>query len=243
MIKYLIILLISSNALIASNEAFNSANKYYQDGEFKKAIETYESILQSGLESSELYYNLANSYYKSSKIAKSIINYERALVLDPSNEDYKFNLEVARLKTIDKIEPLPKLFIFELWESFTNSMNSNYWSVIAIISSILSALFLVLFLYKKSNIFLLISLISFISIILFALSASSRVHYEKDGNFGIIMTNTSYVKSSPKEESTDLFILHEGSKCEVLDKVGDWIEVKIMDGNKGWIKSTTLEII
>ena len=59
----------------------------------------------------------------------------------------------------------------------------------------------------------------------------------------IVFAATVPVKSSPAESGTDLFILHEGTKVSILSKLGDWSEVKISDGNRGWLPSSSIEII
>ena len=52
------------------------------------------------------------------------------------------------------------------------------------------------------------------------------------------------VKSSPSAEtSTDLFILHEGTKVVILDEVGDWRNIELADGRQGWMLSRDMEII
>jgi SH3-like domain-containing protein len=50
-------------------------------------------------------------------------------------------------------------------------------------------------------------------------------------------------KSSPDTSVTDLFVLHEGSKFKIEDNVGEWYEIKLSDGNKGWVPSNSLTII
>ena len=59
----------------------------------------------------------------------------------------------------------------------------------------------------------------------------------------IIMAPSITIKSSPSESGTELFILHEGTKVKITDKVGEWSEIKIEDGNSGWIKTSEMEII
>ena len=51
------------------------------------------------------------------------------------------------------------------------------------------------------------------------------------------------VKSSPADGGTELFLIHEGLKITVTDKVGVWREIKLSDGNEGWIKDDDLVII
>ena len=90
----------------AQDTALKEAEVAYTKEDYAKAIELYEGILKSNGESAAVYYNLGNAYYKAGKIAPAILNYERCLLLDPGDSDARFNLQMARQKTIDKIEPL-----------------------------------------------------------------------------------------------------------------------------------------
>ena len=87
----------------------------YIRNDFASAIQIYESLLRKG-ESADVYYNLGNSYYKINEIAKAILNYEKALLLQPGNGDIRANLEIARGKTVDKVEVVPAS-LFEAPES------------------------------------------------------------------------------------------------------------------------------
>ena len=59
----------------------------------------------------------------------------------------------------------------------------------------------------------------------------------------IIMENVVSVKSSPDENGTVLFRIHEGIKISIKDKSGDWTEIRLADGRVGWVKNSSLEII
>ena len=82
------------------------ADSAYINNDFASAAYLYENILANQGESADIYYNLGNSYYKMDNIAKAIVNYEKALVLNPSDGDIRFNLELAQSKTVDKITPM-----------------------------------------------------------------------------------------------------------------------------------------
>jgi SH3-like domain-containing protein len=59
----------------------------------------------------------------------------------------------------------------------------------------------------------------------------------------IVMTPSVTIKSSPDENGTDLFVIHEGLKVWVLDKVDNWSKITIADGNSGWLKNSDIEPI
>jgi len=64
-----------------------------------------------------------------------------------------------------------------------------------------------------------------------------------DSGKAVIFSPVVNGKSSPDDSGTDLFVLHEGTKVTIEDEVGDWYEIRLSDGNKGWVPGNSLEII
>ena len=63
-------------------------------------------------------------------------------------------------------------------------------------------------------------------------------------NSAIVMKESSILKSSPTENSNDLYVLHAGSRIKILDKsMEKWCEVKFGDDKEGWINKDDIEII
>jgi tetratricopeptide (TPR) repeat protein len=127
-----------------------AADSAYVKGDYKAAIEIYESLAANNGESADVYYNLGNAYYKSENIAKAVLNYERALLLNPDDEDIRFNLELARSKTVDKVAPEYKFFLMDWLESIINLLSIAAWSILAVVSFVVTLLTLLLFLFGKS---------------------------------------------------------------------------------------------
>jgi len=59
----------------------------------------------------------------------------------------------------------------------------------------------------------------------------------------VIFTESIYIKSSPDEKSENLFMLHAGTRIDVIDQLHSWKKVRIANGNEGWVKAEALEII
>lgn len=236
---------ISANA--QQVQLLDSAVYYYSNNNFEKAISVYEGILSDGYESAELYYNLGNAYYKSNKIPYAILNYERAVKIDSKNEDFLFNLQLANTHVVDKIETLPTFFLTSWWSELLMQLSSNQWAVISMAAFVLALLgFIVFFLsqimWARQLSFWLGVLLLFSSLFAFSFS---RKHYLISQNEpdAIILTPSIVVKSSPSDSGTDLFLIHEGLKVTVTDKMGEWREIRLSDGNEGWIKETDLVLI
>ena len=224
------------------------ADSAYINNDFASAAYLYENILANQGESADIYYNLGNSYYKMDNIAKAIVNYEKALVLNPSDGDIRFNLELAQSKTVDKITPMSEIFLVTWMKNLMNIMSEKGWAKLAIISFILMLLMLTLYFFGKKIAIKKIGFITAICLLFVCILSNfiSSSQKEKAQNHGsaIIMAPSVTIKSTPNEGGTDLFILHEGRKVNIKDNtMRDWKEIQLEDGNAGWIPSSAIEII
>jgi tetratricopeptide (TPR) repeat protein len=232
---------------LPAQDILHAANEAYANGDFTKAIKWYEIALKENGESATVYYNLGNSYYKANKIAPSILNYERALLLDPGNGDIRFNLEIAKLKTVDKIESVGEFFLAAWFYSVEDSLSTDAWSLFAITCFILLIGCLFLFFFsreisiKKSGFYIGICLLVFV--VFGNIFACNQKKSLTQRDSAIIFVPTTTIKSSPADSGTDLFILHEGAKVQLKNKIGDWNEIETADGNVGWIKSSEIVVI
>ena len=225
-------------------DSLKLGNEYYSEDRFEDAINTYEKIVAQGYEAPELYYNLGNAYFKSHKITYAILNYERARLLDPGNEDINYNLDIARSFVVDKIETVPEFFIPQWHKSLVNMFSGNAWAIISLASFILLLIFLSLYLYtrtygiKKLSFWINVLLV-YLTVSSFVFSMNHRKGVLHPGT-ALILTPSVTVESSPDESGTDLFLIHEGTKVNVKESVGDWTRIKLSDGKEGWIPTGSL---
>lgn len=233
--------------LFAQDNLLQKANELYTKDQFKEAIEVYNQILMSNLESPEVYFNLGNAYYKTNQFPKAILNYERAKLLSPEDEDINFNLQVANQRVVDSIQELPGIFITRWWNSLINSQTTDTWALISIITFVIFLILAGLYFFARAGNIRRIAFWSAWFIFGFSMFTWSFAASQKsrlvDHNYAIIMAPTVTVKSSPSEKGTNLFVVHEGLKVKVTDKLGDWLEVRLADGNKGWLLKESIERI
>lgn len=219
----------------------------YMRNDFASAIQIYEALLKQG-EAADVYYNLGNSYYKADNIAKAILNYERALLLQPGNADYRANLEIARSKTIDKMEAVPEIFFITWTKSLINSMSVNAWAVCGIVCFILLIASIYFFVFSKQIVLKKVGFIAGILFLIFVILSNVFAAEQKDRllnrDKAIVMNPSVTVRSTPSEGGTSLFVLHEGSKVNLKDSsMKDWKEIRLDDGKVGWLPSSSIEII
>lgn len=226
---------------------WDRANTAYVNGDYRGAIDLYERIREGGMASAKLYYNLGNAYFKEGDLGKSILFYRRALRLVPGNEDVRYNLEVAESRTKDNIERIPEFFLATWLRNVRHTMGCTSWSVLSLLLLAVALALLVVFLlarrvaWRKAGFYgTAVALILCGAATWFAVLERRALLQHSEA---VVMVSSTAVKSSPDHASTDLFMLHEGTVATVADRLGEWSEIVIADGKKGWIESRKIEEI
>ena len=199
-------------------------------------------------ESADVYYNLGNSYYKINEIARAILNYEKALLLQPGNGDIRANLEIARGKTVDKVEAVPEIFFVTCTKALINSMSVDSWAIWGIVNFLLLIVSLYFFIFSKQVVLKKVGFITGIIFLIVVVMANVFASKQKEEllnrDTAIIMSPSVTVRSTPSENGTSLFILHEGHKVNIKDdSMKDWKEIRLEDGKVGWVPVGSIEII
>ena len=243
----LCLMLFSASYAESYQQLMQRANTAYQQQQYAEAVTLYQQIADAGNEGSVLYYNLGNAYYKTDDLSHALLWYERALRLDPRNEDIKHNIAFVNRQLVDRIEVLPELFITRWWNALSKSLTSNTWAMLSIIFCVQIFLSVVLLLVARrpwlrslGMATALICLLLTVFSIIFA--HKEAVRYEKFPE-AIVMQPVLNAKSTPNATGNDLFVIHEGLKVGVTDRLNDWLEIKLPNGEKGWVPAQGVEVI
>ena len=225
----------------------NNADTEYQKGNYQQAIRDYEEILKNG-ESAEIYFNLGNAYYRTDNITKAVLNYERARLLSPGDDDINFNLQFARSKTIDKITPESEMFFVTWYKSLVNFTSVDNWAKTGILCIVMALLLVLLYLFGPQLMLRKIGffggLAFFVIFLLSNLFAFQQKQALDNRTGAIIMTPSVNIKKTPAKNSTDQFVLHEGTRVDIIDKgMTDWRCIRVGDGREGWIETKAIEEI
>ncbi|MCD8318622.1 MAG: tetratricopeptide repeat protein [Paraprevotella sp.] len=223
------------------------ADSAYAEKKYDEAISLYTSLLRKGM-NADIYYNLGNSYYKTDRMAEAILNYERAALLDPGNSDIRFNLELARSKTIDQITPASEMFFVTWSKDVVNLLGADGWAHVGVIAFVCACVLALLFFMGNKVAWKKIGLLGafvMLIVVVFANIFAWRQHEELNVRTGaVVMSSSVSVKSTPNESGTDLFVLHEGTRVEVIDdSMKDWKEIQLADGKVGWMPTKAMERI
>jgi tetratricopeptide (TPR) repeat protein len=244
---YIFVFLVSSLSFSQSKTLFEQGNTLYNNGDFAEAIDKYEAILKTNQHSAELYFNLANAHYKLNNIAPSIYYYEKAKQLAPNDKDIINNMVFAKNMTVDAIEVLPEIGLSKFLTKATNLFTFNTWAKIAIGFMVLFVSLLLVYYFSYSTTKKRLSFIGSLSALFLTcialLFTFHNYNLVQQDNPAIIFAQESKVKSEPNLRSEEAFVLHEGTKIQILDTVNNWKKIKLADGKTGWISSNEIKAL
>ncbi len=226
---------------------WNQAAAAYAQSDFVGASDRYLAILGKGDESAKLYYNLGNAYFKQHRMGRAILYYERALILNPAGEDIRYNLSLANARIVDKIDTVPEFFLKTWIRSAGLWVSSNTWAWLGLgmLALALGAILLWLLsnklFWRKSGFWGgIVCTALFVASTCYSQFQRGRQQGSREA---IVMNSAVPVKSAPDASSKDLFALHEGTKVRTGETLGEWVEITVADGNKGWVTATAIENI
>lgn len=224
---------------------FADANTQYAEGNYMEAAVLYEQVLVEQ-PAPEVYYNLGNAYFKQGELAQAILAYERALRLKPSFKDAKHNLQFAQSRIIDNIEDTHSFFLSNWLKAVRNALRQRVWIIVSISLFILALLGFFVFAFSQTiglrKTAFYISVVSFIISVVACVNAGSLYQRDTQCSEAIITQGIVNAKSSPDRSGNDLFTVHEGTKVEITEVIGDWCCVQV-GNNIGWMPLAYLERI
>ena len=228
-------------------DKFKQGVEFYSEGNFEKAADVWTELYNTGYRSAALHYNIANAHFKNANLPKAILFYERAHLLAPLNEDINYNLQIARTFITDRFQEIPEIFFVKWFNIAALLVSSNSWAIIGIIAFVICLIATSLYIYSAKYLHKVIGFWTAVFCLVISLTSvvlsSKNNSLVNDSRKAIIFSSAVSGKSSPDASGSDLFILHEGTKVSVERKVGEWLEIRLSDGNKGWIPENCLEII
>ncbi|HNW58027.1 MAG TPA: hypothetical protein PKM69_09650 [Bacteroidales bacterium] len=228
-------------------QRMKEADELYQKGDYFNAAELYKSLYKEGYRSDNLLFNTGNACFKAADYGNAILFYERASLRDPASEDINYNLQIARTKITDRFDEIPELFFIRWFDFLSLLKSTNQWATIAIMLFVISMVLFVFFLFAPAGRYKYPSFWSGVAAIIlsgvtlvFAIRSNNLVNHNKEA---IVICTEVVGKSSPGDTGKDLFVIHTGAKVTVLQRLGDYWEIILPDGNKGWASAKCLEKI
>lgn len=235
------------SAQINVENIFSQANELYNKGSYIEAINNYKEIIKNDFHSAELYYNLGNAYYRLDSIASSVYYYEKALQLNPNDREIIDNLELINKTLVDEIDPITIPLIESILNRVSNIFYFETWGYISIFFSFLIvALFLSYYFANSSRVkrltFVLLC-ISSIFMLVSLINGNKGYNNYINNEYAVIYSYETDLKTEPNYRSETLFMLHEGTKIQVLENYNNWIKIRLVNGQVGYIQLIDVKIL
>ncbi|MCR4920128.1 MAG: SH3 domain-containing protein [Bacteroidaceae bacterium] len=228
-------------------ELKSQADSLYSKEAYSEAAALYAEVADQ-VQSADVCYNLGCCYYRMDDMAHAVLWFERAALLAPGDKDIRFNLELARSKTIDRITPRHEMFFVSLFRSLTQMFSLGQWSAICISLFVLTLLAFAVFLYSSKYILrqtgFYAAVLLLLLVVLGNVCAHQQRRFAQERSSAIIVASSVTVRSTPSQSGNELFVLHEGTRVEIRDNsMKEWCEVQIADGKVGWLERRDMEVI
>jgi len=222
----------------ADNSLFDSGNKFYQEKEYSKAIDSYTQLIDDDIESAPLYFNLGNAYFKNGDLGHAVLFYMKAKRLAPTDEDIIHNLEFAQRFSSIQMEGVELNPIRSFMASIVDSYTLNFLSWTASLMFVLLLVFLILRfgLGQKTPIVK-------VGIIVFSLSVlgtsgltTFKYRYEYLTKRAVIIAENPIIYTGASEQSDIELEAAPGLIVEVLSESEEFYNVLFENKRRGWIK-------
>ena len=222
------------------------ADSSYSAGDHRAALGTYTEIAAS-YSSPALYYNIGNCHYKLGNKAQAVLWFERAHRLAPGDADINANLDLARAQVVDRVITAPGIALGGSWSAFRAGAEVDTWAIRSLwfclaTFTCLSVWALLSGLGLRRILFGLASALGVCTVITIALAAY-RASELRNTEEAILLSPKVDVRSEPREGALTVFVLHEGTKVTIQKVEDSWCEVRLANGNVGWMKADALERI
>ena len=245
--RWIVLLVFFSNIFSKDfDENFNKANNYYNNSKYLKSIKIYESILDGGWESSNLYYNLGNSYFRQNQIGQSIWAYNKALKMDPRNEDLIKNLSIAEAKIKDRIILPDEFYFVKVYGNFKSRYTLKEWLLaggIIVLFTVVSFLITEFQILNNWKIVRVVKVLMLLTVMIHLVTLD-KFFDDNDDKLGIIIDNQVKAYSGPfYGDNSVLFNINEGTEVMIKQNQKNWTEIILLDGKRGWITSNKIRLL
>jgi tetratricopeptide (TPR) repeat protein len=230
-----------------AEERYAEAGKLYTSGDFSGAAALYRKLYDDGYRSRDLLYNTGNAFFKAGDNAGAILFYERARLTAPADEDISYNLQIARSRVTDKFETVPQIFLVRWFDFIALLAPTNTWAVISLALFIAALASALIFLTRARargrllSFWLAVMALVFSVLVLFlSVRNNSLVNHNRNA---VITCSIVTGRSAPGDSGSELFVIHSGTTVTVEEVLGEYSDVLLPDGNKGWVRSDCMEKI
>ena len=223
-----------------TDEAWRRGNEAYLRGDYPTAVAAYEQLDAQGVLSPDVYFNLGSAQFRRNALGPAIWAFERALVLDPTDDDARYNLEQAR-----------KLAARRASDRIEGEEREPFWirAVTAVAPATQTWTFVVLYvglfvvLIARSRVrddlrpaLGAVAVVTSVGALLCGLLLVGRVRLDRIP-YGVILPDAVAVHEGADAAHRTSFDVHAGLRVRVVDHDQDWLRIRLANGLEGWVRA------
>lgn len=219
---------------------FQDANTSYKTGDYGKAAERYESLIEQDPHVAAFYYDLGNAYVRLGKLSRAILNYEKALRLDPRSGDIRENLRFTRGLLEYRVEDTRNWYLKATEAVLKFMTEREVYSVVLVVLFIFLAGGILYFVIGRGVFWNPWQQFVFVVLVVSALVAFGKQVQSNVIRDAIVMQKECEARYGPSEHDQVAFKMGEGIKVFVMDRREDWSRVLLTNGESGWVKDSDI---
>jgi hypothetical protein len=251
----------ADDAALGLRGSFEQGNALYEKGDYDGAVAQYETLVAAGVRDEHLFYNLGNAYYKTNNLGRSVLFYERALRLAPRDKDVRANLTLLRTQLQDRQFVREQNWVVGTIVWLHDNLNTREMLLFTSVSFVLMCILLITFVFKDTRpvrgVYNVVSILSpgrlaglsraqdlaVVIIVIGCLFVTSgvssfyKVKDESSRNQAVVLEREIPVYSSPTDDATLQFKIHEGTLVMVRQQRSQWVRIGLPGGLSGWVSA------
>lgn len=223
------------------SRAFLEAVDDYQNGRYEAAAQGFSWIADSGIRNGQLYYNAGNAWFKAGDIGRAVLWYERAKHLIPNDPELAFNLSHVRSFVVDK--PPQEESVLHAVFFWRQMVGQRYLVWTAVIFNGIAAAGL--FWRMGLNKYLPMAVVYGCLLVVLLAGGTAGFNMISDVVWqkGVVLPAAVSVKSGVSDLSTELFVLHAGTKVTVQARQKGYCRIRFGDDKIGWVRRDVIGML
>jgi len=227
---------------LASAQAdFAGANEALGRGDLVAAESGYRATLAAGGTGADVWFDLGNVLYRQDRLGEAVLAWRNAQARAPRDPDVEANLDFARRKARDALDPAAPRPAFAPWQAALTP-DEGMW-----LGGALAGLGLLLLAVRALGLSERWPFVPWVGLGIGATLAGAVA-----GAGGIAAAGLPPVAVVLVEEVTatsdlgggvDLFTLHEAAELVAVEQVGEKVQVLLADGRRGWLPAGSVGLV